>query len=149
MPNEKSALHLGLGYLYVLLAGAAAVFSGSLLRDVYRFALIRAELHRYTIHVNVLLATFIVGLVSLVALVILEHYFRSATNKQVQFYRLLKVLAFPLFLAAGVHLLHWNLAFWGTRYFDLFRLSAAGVELTLGVGLLATARSRLQNELRV
>ena len=146
MPNEKSALHLGLGYLYVLLAGAATVFIGFTLRDVYRFALIRMELHRYTIHVNALFATFTVGIASLVVLVILEHYFRNAANTQVQFCRLLKVLAFPLFLAAGAHLLHWGLAFWGAHYFDSFRLLAAGIELVLGVVLLVTTERRLHVE---
>ncbi len=144
MPNEKSAFHLGLAYLYVLLAGVAAVFSGFMLRDVYRFALIRAELHRYTIHFNVLFITFVVGAVSLVALVILEHYFRNAPNKQVQFYRLLKVLAFPLVLAAGAHLLYGALAFWGARYFDSFRFLAAVMELALGAGLWMIAGRRLQ-----
>ncbi len=146
MPHEKSALHLGLGYLYVLLAGAATAFSGFMVRDVYRFALIRMELHRYTIHVNVLFVTFIVGMASLVALVTLEHYFRHAANTQVQFYRWLKVLAFPLFLATGAHLLHWSLAFWGAHYFDSFRLLAAGIELALGVVLWVTTGRRLQVE---
>ncbi len=149
MPNEKSVLHLGLGYLYVLLAGIAAVLGGFMWRDVYRLALIRAELHRYTIHVNVLFVTFGVGIVSLIVLVILEHYFRQAASLQVQFYRLLKVLVFPLFLTAGAHLLQWGLIFWGAQYFDTFRFLAAGFELALGVILWVTARRRLRAELQV
>ncbi len=143
MPNEKTALHLGLGYLYVVIAVTSAVFSGFMFRDVYRFTLIRAELHRYTIHVNVLFLTVIVGLICLVLLVFLEHYFRNAENKRIQFIRMLKVLAFPLFLAAVAHLMHWGLAFWGAQYFDFFRFVAACLELILGVGLLIATNRRL------
>ena len=144
MPNEKSALHLGLGYLYVLLAGVAAVFSGFMVRDVYRFALIRAELHRYTIHVNVLFITVAIGTASLIALVVLEHYFRNAADKQTQLLRLLRVLAFPFLMAAVAHLLHGGLALFGAQFLDPFRLAAALVELVLGVSLLVFTGGRLQ-----
>ncbi len=149
MPKEKTALHLGLGYLYVVLAGAAAVFSGFMFRDVYRFTLIRAELHRYTIHVNVLFLTVIVGLICLVLLVFLEHYFRNAENMRIQFLRMLKVLTFPLFIAAVAHLMHWGLAFLGAQYFDLFRFMAAGLELVLGGGLLIATNRRLRRGAQV
>lgn len=144
MPIEKSALHQGLGYLYVLLAGAAAVLSGFMVRDVYRLALIRAELHRFTIHVNNLFLTVIVGIVSLVLLVVLEHYFRSATSLWVQLFRLLRVLAFPLLAAAATQFLHVGLTFFGAQFLDPFKIVAASIELVLSAGLIVITSGRLQ-----
>ncbi len=128
-------LHYILTYLYVLVAGAIALFCALVMRDTYRFVLINLELHRYTIHANVLMASVIlVGIVCLVFLMVSEHYFRTAPNTYTQFIRFLRMVAYPLLLAGLAHLIHAGVGYGAhQQYVDVMRVSAGLAETLAGL----------------
>lgn len=129
--------HQALAFLYLLLVGTSAVFSGFLLRDAYRLLLIRAEWNRYVIHANSLFATLIVvGIGGLVFLVAVEHYFRAAPDARIQFRRFVRILAYPLLAAGIAHWTHAGVAYHATQFVDGFRWAAGGAEIGLAGCLL-------------
>ncbi len=123
------AYHYLLTYLYVLVAGGIAVFSTWVLRDTYRLVLIELELHRYTIHANVILVSIILlGIGCLAFLVVAEHYFRLAPSTYIQFIRFLRMVTFPLLLAGLAHLVHAGVVYGvHARYADMLRGSIIGL----------------------
>ncbi len=133
--------HYILTYLYVFVAGAMALFCAFVLRDTYRFALINLDLHRYTIHVNVIMASIILlGVGCLVFLVAAEHYLRGAPNTYTQLIRFLRMFMFPLLLAGLAHLVHAGIGYGAhQQYVDMMRLSVGLAEILGGmlVGFLA------------
>lgn len=136
MPTIVPLRHHILTYLYLLLAAGMALFSAFILRDTYRLLLINAELHRYTIHANVLFTTFIVvGIGGLVFLVAAEHYFRVAPDMRTQFRRFLQLASFPLLVTGIAHLGYAGIAFGAAQFVDTFRLSTGLAECLVG-GLL-------------
>lgn len=142
LPDQKSVAHLALGFLYMFIAAAGTLLSGFIFRDTYRFALIQQQLHRYTIHVNVLFLTFLIGTCTLIALVVLEHYFRTAPDWKTQLRRFLRVMAFPLLLASLAQFSHIGLAVYATGFVDGIRLATGIAKLILGVLLIAFTRGR-------
>ncbi len=127
--------HYLLTYLYVFTAGAMALFCAFVLRDTYRFVLINLELHRYTIHANVIMASvLLMGIGCLVFLVASEHYLRKAPNTFTQFVRFLRLGAYPLLLAGLAHLVHTAVGYGvHQQYVDAMRLSAGLAETLFGL----------------
>lgn len=137
--------HYLLTYLYVFAAFGTALFCALVLRDVYRLILINLDLHRYTIHANVIFASVaVLGIGCLVYLIYAEHYFRTAPDTRSQLLRFGRFVAYPLLVVGLAHLIHTGIGYYVHQHWDTSRILVGLAEVVIGLGLLfLTARSGL------